>query len=178
MTNNKRTTTKKKPSPVLCVGEKATPERCRQLGGVMTEFVASEVAGNLPTRRQRVRIENVLDIMFRHRVNPLTDPQYTAGLKFYELFNREKNGKQFKVLCSPFLIDGSPADAEWKMLGHIHSARYLVEAYKVLTSEERGIVRKVCGPDDFPDGKRENRILRIALDKLAVFWGYAPVSEK
>lgn len=173
MAKHRRGHTKQKPSPVKCVGEMATPERRRQQGGVMTEQVPSESAGNLPTIRHRVRIENVLDLMFRCRVNPLTDPQYTAGLKFYELFNHDKNGDKFKVLCSPFVMDGTHTGAEWKVLAHMSSARYLVEAYKQLTLEEQAIVRKVCGYDDFPEGKREHRVLRIALDKLAVFWGCA-----
>ncbi len=160
----------KKPSPVVCVGEMATPERRQQLGGVMTEFVASEIPGNLPTKRHRVRIENVLDIMYRNRVNPLSDPQFTVALKFHELFNHGRNGSTFKVLCQPFIVDGGKADPQWKMIAHIDCARYLVEAYDFLTPEEQAIVRKVCGHDEFPDGKREHRILRIALDKLATLW--------
>jgi len=173
MAKRKRNYKNKKLSPVIRVGEMATPERRKQLGGVMTEVVASELPGEPPSKRQRTRVENVLDIMFRYRVNPLSIPQHTAGLKFYELFNHDKNVPRFKVLCNPFKIEYRPDDAEWKALAHVHSARYLVEAYKQLTEEEQAVVRKVCGYDEFPEGKREHRLLRLALDKLALFWGHA-----
>ena len=165
----------RKPSPVVCVGVRATRERRRQLGGVMTEVVPSESAGHTPVMRQRARVENVLDIMFRYRVNPLSDRQYKAGLKFYEIYNRSRYGVQFKVLCNPFLI-GDHGDAEWKVLAHVHCERYLVEAYKALTPEEQHLVRKVCGHDDFPENKREHKFIRIALDKLATHWKY-PLDE-
>jgi len=161
---------KKRPAPVARAGERATPERRHQLGGVITEVVDRDATGGTYIKRHRARIECMLDYYFRkHRIS---DAQYMAGLKFREIYLRTTYGYSFKVLCNPFLMEAGQADHEGRMLAHLDCGRLLSEATKQLMPEELTIVRNVCGYDEFAGGRDKKRILMRALDRLAAFWSY------
>jgi hypothetical protein len=158
-------------SPVVRVGELATPERRRKQGGVMTEVVDRDVSGKAYIKRHRVRIECMLDHYF-HNFR-ISDHQYMAGLKYREIYLRAMHGYSAKVLCNPFLMEAGQADPEGKMLAHIDCGRWLEDANKILAPAEQAIVRNVCGYDSYAGGRDNKNILMGALDKLAVLWGYA-----
>ncbi len=166
----RRHSNKKRPMPVVRVGEMATPERRKQLGGVMTEVVDRDSGGKIYTKRHRARLECMLDFYFKeHRIS---DPQYMAGLKFREIYLRVRYGYSGKVLCNPFLMEAGQADPEGKMLAHIDCIRALEEASKQLLPEQIAVIRNVCGYDEYAGGRDKKRILVRSLEILADFWGY------
>jgi hypothetical protein len=166
----KRRHKKKRPMPVVRVGEMATPERRRQQGGVMTEVLDRDSTGNAIMKRHRARIECMLDYYFNEfRIN---NPQYMAGMKFREIYLRVNYGYSCKILCNPFLMDSGRGYPEGKMLAHIDCMRYLNEAYQLLSPEQASVMRDVCGMDEYPGNKDRKATLLRALDKLAAHWGY------
>jgi hypothetical protein len=156
--------------PVVRVGEMATPERCRQLGGVMTEVVDRDVNDKAYIKRHRARLECMLDYYFLHY--RISDPQYMAGLKFREIFLRVNYGANCKILCSPFIIGAKRSDPESKILAHLDCLRWMDEASRTLSQEQLDVVRRVCGYDQYAGGRDSKRILLRGLDKLAAYWGY------
>jgi len=166
----KRRQTRKKPVTVVRIGELATKERRRQQGGMVTEVIDREASGKAYIKRQRARLECMLD--YYHKQNRISDPQYTAGIKFREIYLSAIYGYSFKVLCNPYLMEAKHADPEGRMLAHIDCTRLLREACDRLTPEQRSLVRDVCGYDRFAGGRDKKRILLRALDSLATFWGY------
>jgi hypothetical protein len=156
--------------PVVRVGELATPERRRQLGGVMTEVIDRDAGGKAYMKRHRVRIECMLDYYFNaYRIN---ERQYTAGLKFREIYLRVNYDTNCKILCSPFLINTGRADPEGKIMAHMDCIRWLDEACKLLSSEQLTMVRKVCGYDEYAGTFANKKTLLRGLDILAAHWGY------
>jgi hypothetical protein len=166
----KRKHKKNRAMPVVRVGELATPERRRQLGGVMTEVVDRDASGKAYMKRHRVRIECMLDYYFNEF--RLTEAQYMAGLKFREFYLRVNFGTNCKILCNPFLMQPGQADPEGKALAHLHCLRMLDEAYAVLSQVQREVVRDVCGHDEYPGNHARKKALLRALDALASHWGY------
>jgi hypothetical protein len=141
--------------PVMCVGESATPERRKQLGGLMTEVVTDE---GRSFRRQKARNVGVIDDLFENDV--LSDPQYMAALKIQEIHSRATDGKSCKVLCSPFLIDPGQHDSEWKIIARMDSLRLLHEAFAKLTQTQRDIVEGICVYDHSAANKDDIRAIR------------------
>ena len=163
---------KKRPMPVVRVGELATPERRRQLGGVMTEVVDRDATGKAYIKRHRARFECALDEYFN--MFQISNPQYMAGLKFREIYLRVNYGTNSKILCQPFLMDTGQGDPEWKMLAHIDCARWLDEATKKLSPEQLYVVRNVCGHDEYAGSHARKKTLLRGLNVLAEHWGYVP----
>jgi hypothetical protein len=164
----KRRHKKKRPMPVVRIGEMATPERCQKLGGVMTEVVDRDASGKAYIKRHKARLECALDYYFK--TFRLTDQQYVAGLKFREIYLRVNYGASGKILCHPFLMDTGKGDPEWKMLAHIDCSRQLNEVYALLTPAQQSIVRNVCGHDEYAGTKDLKQTLLRGLDRLAAKW--------
>jgi hypothetical protein len=167
----KRRHKKKRPMPVVRIGEMATPERRRKLGGLMTEVVDRDASGKAYIKRQRARIECMLDYYFQNY--RLDDPQYMAGLKYREIYLRVNFDTNCKILSNPFLMQAGQGDHEGKMHAHIDCLRQLNEVYALLTVPQQTILRDVCGHDQATWGTNRNQTLLRALDILAVHWGYA-----
>ena len=159
---------KKRKSPVVRIGEIATPERRRQNGGLITEVADRDASGNVYTKRQRAKYECILDCY--HDEYRLNDAQYTAGLKFQEIFHRCFCGHAAKELCAPFLIDGGEGSAEHRVIAHIYCTRLLDEALEQMTKKQQAVVRSVCGFGVPAGHSNKLAILGTALTKLARYW--------
>lgn len=161
---------KNRPTSVVRVGELATPERRRKLGGVTTEVVDRDVTGKAYIKRHRVRIECMLDYYFNAYY--LNEPQHMAGLKCREIYLRVNFDTNCKVLCAPYLIRAGHSDAEGKILARIECERYWLEACNLLSKEQLAVIRKVCGYDEYAGTTAYMKTLLRALDILAAHWGY------
>ncbi|MGB9152208.1 MAG: hypothetical protein WCD70_03870 [Alphaproteobacteria bacterium] len=161
---------KKKQLPVVLVGELVTPERRRQLGGVVTEMVDEDGSSRRKMKRHKARYDCMIE--FYCDEGTFSDRQTKAGLKYREIYLSGIHGQSGKYLCNPFTIDCGRADPENKIIGHMHNLRLLVEANELLTEEERGIVRDVCAYDRVASAYDLKRILLRALDVLADYWKY------
>ena len=162
---------KKRQMPVIRVGEVVTPERRRQLGGVMTEVIDRDSTGKAYIKRQRVKIECMLDYYYdKFRIN---DHQNMAGQKYRELYTRVNFGSSYKVLTSPFLMADKQSDPEARMVAHIDCIRNLTEVDMLLSPQQRDVMRDVCGYDEPCGNDARKKTLLRALDILAKHWGYA-----
>ncbi len=161
---------KKKQLPAILIGELATPERRRQLGGVKTEVVVSDENGRRKMKRDIARYECMIEFLFDEGI--ATQRQTKAALKYREIYLSGQHGQSGRYLCAPFTIDCGRADPENRIISHMHNLRLLIEANELLTKEERDIVRDVCGYDKAPSAYEIRYILLRALDVLADYWHY------
>jgi hypothetical protein len=166
----KRTHKKNKHSSAVKIGETATPERRRQLGGVETEIVDRDASGKVYIKRQRARLECMLDYYLKER--RINDAQHKAGTKFRYIYLRAAHHYSCLTLTNRFLIEPGQADPEWRFMNHLDCTRILIVACKELTPEEYAIVRNVCGYDFYAGGRDNKRILDRALNVLAAHWGF------
>jgi len=161
---------KKKQLPVVLVGELVTPERRRQLGGVISEMIDEDGSSKRKVKRNKARYDCMIEFYFED--GTFSDRQSKAALKYREIYLSGMHGQSGKYLCNPFTIDCGRADPENKIIGHMHNLRLLVEANELLTQEERDIVRDVCAYDKVASAYELKRILLRALDVLADYWSY------
>jgi hypothetical protein len=169
---------KKKTYPVVIVGERATPERRKQLGGVVSEIVEVEEPRSLKTKVKRDRANYVSTLAYYHGTKRLNDPQTVAGEKYAELFNRVTFGYHYKVLCNPFLIDPGQADPEARMVAHMDCIRQLREIDALLSPAQRRVIINVCGYGERAKDKDERQTLQRGLDIAAEHWGHIRKKEK
>jgi hypothetical protein len=167
---SRRLRKKNKRSSTVKNGETATPERRRQLGGVETEIVDRDASGKVYIKRQRARLECMLDYYLKLR--RISEEQYKAGCKFRYLYLRAAHNYSCLNLTDRFRMEPKQADPEWRLLNHMDCIRVLIVASKELTPEEYAIVRNVCGYDSFAGNRENKRILDHALGLLATHWGY------
>jgi hypothetical protein len=165
-----RKSRKKKQLPVILVGELVTPERRRQVGGVVTEMIDEDGNSRRKVKRYKARYDCMIE--FYCEEGTFSNRQTKAALKYREIYLSGMHGQSGKYLCNPYTIDCGRADPENKILGHMHNLRLLVEANELLTQEERDIVRDVCAYDKVATAYEMKYILLRALDVLADYWKY------
>jgi hypothetical protein len=162
---------KKRAVPVVRVGEMATPERRRQLGGVVTEVVDRDATGKVYMKRNKARYECIID--YYHDTYRLDDPQFMAAQKFAEMFNGANFGSEFSILASPYIFITASSDPEAKAHRRLDCYRHLQEIEKkILTPAQWKVVVKVCGRDERAGNTDYLETLRRALDELAKYWNY------
>ena len=153
---------KKKALPVR-LGERATVERCRQLGGLLTEVVDRDLRGNPIYTRQKAKIECHLDI-YRYR-EALSAAEYEAGMIFRKAYVRYVLG--IKVEDD---VAGGRADAEMAMLAVPHSKKLLDQAHGVLSTPQWMVIEAICGMDDTAGNSYRFETFRRGLEKLVDLW--------
>lgn len=161
---------RKKKDPPVRLGETATKERRRHDGGVVTEVVERDPAGNAYIKRQRAYSECRLEMYFRR--NYLAEPEFRAGMKFREVYLRHLCGIRLGGSYAPYLNERGHADAEGRVMAGLASERVLQAAYGALSEKQKEIVRSVCGHDQ--SAMRAARILTLkrGLEKLATLWHF------
>lgn len=145
------------------LGELATVERCRQLGGVITEVVDRDLRGSPIVKRHKVKIECHLDIyLYREQ---LSIPEYDAGMIFRKAYVRYVLG--IKVEDD---VQGGRADAEMAMLAVPHSKKLLDQAHGVLSTPQWMVIEAICGLDDTAGNSYRFETFRRGLEKLVDLW--------
>lgn len=153
---------KKKALPVR-VGELATVERCRQLGGMVTEVVDRDLRGNPIIKRHKAKIECHLDIyLYREQ---LSIPEYDAGMIFRKAYSRYVLG--IKVEDD---VQGACGDVEMAMLAVPHSKKLLDQAHGVLSQPQWMVIEAICGLDDTAGNSYRFETFRRGLEKLVDLW--------
>lgn len=153
---------KKKALPAR-VGEFATVERCRQLGGMITEVVDRDLRGNPIFKRHKAKIECHLDIyLYREQ---LSLAEYDAGMIFRKAYMRYVLG--IKVEDD---VQGGRADAEMAMLAVPHSKKLLDQAHEVLSQPQWMVIEAICGLDDTAGNSYRFETFRRGLEKLVDLW--------
>ena len=172
----KRPRRKKKSNEAIRIGETATPERRRQLGGVLTEVIDRDATGKACIKRQKGKLECVLDYYWRtKRIN---DPQHQAGMKFREIYLRVNNGFAHKMLGDLVLVDDASLHVEERMLQHIVCMQQLDKIREKLSpSQEKIIVQVCCDNKFFGHDERKKTFLR-GLDILARHWKLIPAETE
>ena len=154
---------RKKVSLPARLGEQATMERRRQLGGVVAEVIDRDLRGNPFMKRDRARCECVLDDYLYRLL--LTLSEHEAGMKFRCAYLRG--------VCRVMVDDpgtGGEYDPEMAMLIVPISEEILREAYKVLTKAQKEIMIRVCGHGEWAGGTDKLETLRRALERLVTLW--------
>ncbi len=153
---------KKKALPARC-WERATMERRRQLGGLITEVVDRDLRGNSILKRHKAKIECHLDIyLYRGQ---LSVPEYDAGMIFRKAYMRYV--LDIKVDDD---VQGGRADAEMAMLAVPHSKKLIDEAHDVLSQPQWMVVEAICGLDDTAGNSYRFETFRRGLEKLVDLW--------
>ena len=127
----KRLRRKNKRFSTIKIGETATPERRRQLGGVESEIVDRDASGKILIRRQKARMECVLDYYWRTR--RLTEVQREAGLRFRAIYWHVQVGPEHMLIDNMILVDNGRGNHERKMLTHIGCVEALNAVRKLLS---------------------------------------------
>ena len=153
---------KKKVLPAR-VGELATMERCRQLGGVITEVVDRDLRGSPILKRHKAKIECHLDICLIREW--ISIPEYDAAMIFRKAYLRYVLG--VKVEDN---VQGGRADAEMAMLAVPHSKKILDQAHGVLSQPQWMMVEAICGMDDTAGSGNRFITFRRGLEKLVDLW--------
>lgn len=155
---------------IVSTGEQATRERCQKPGGVITETIGRDASGKALMKRQRVRIECMLDHYFY--ASRLDERQYKAGLKFREIYLHVRFDINSKSSRTPFVKDERLFNPDGKMLIHLDCLRLLDGAHKRLSPEQWNIIRNVCGYDEYAGTYPKLKTLVRGLDLLALHWGF------
>ena len=153
---------KKKALPAR-IGELATVERCRQLGGVITEVVDRDLRGSPILKRHKAKIECHLDICLLREW--ISIPEYDAAMIFRKAYLRYVRG--VKVDDD---VQGGRADAEMAMLAVPHSKKLLDQAHAVLSQPQWRMVETICGLDDTAGNSSRFETFRLGLTKLVDLW--------
>ena len=153
---------KKKALPARC-WERATVERQRQLGGMITEVVDRDLRGNSILKRHKAKIECHLDIyLYREQ---LSVPEYDAGMIFRKAYMRYVLG--IKVDDD---VQGGRADAEMAMLAIPYSKKLLDQARAALSLPQWVVIEAICGLDDTAGGSSRFATFRRGLEVLVDLW--------
>jgi hypothetical protein len=166
---------KKKHSSAIRVGELATPERRRQLGGVATEVVDRDANGKVYIERHRAEYECVVDFYWRTR--KINDPQRAAAIKLREIYIHVSHGFDSTNLGGA-LVDAGIGNHEKQIATYLDSLNQLKAARAKLTPAQRTILRNVCGYDEYAEDKDDKETLARGLDRLAIFWGFMTPDKK
>jgi len=161
---------RKKLIPIVHITECATPERCQKPGGVITEVIARDVSGKALMKRQRVRVECMLD--YYYYASRLNEAQYKAGLKFREFYLRIRFDKNCLSSRKAFVKEAGLFNPDGKMLDRLEYLRLLDGAHKQLSPEQWEVIRKVCGYDEYAGNYAKLKTFRRGLDILVTYWGY------
>lgn len=153
---------KKKALPAR-VGELATVERCRQLGGVITEVVDRDLRGNPILRRHKAKIECHLDLCLLREW--ISIPEYDAGMIYRKAYLR-----YVRRVKTDDDTQGGRADAEMAMLSIPHSKKLLDQAHGVLSPAQWRMVEAICGMDDTAGNSSRFETFRLGLEKLVDLW--------
>jgi len=158
----KKTKNKKKAAPIQ-MGEKPTPERRQQNGGVVQETLGREANDKATLKRHRARMECALDAYLLK--GKITLAEHQAGMRFRQAYLRavlkirvEDNGA------------GSHGDPEMAFIAVPASEQTLCKAYEVLTSTQKKAVIQICGHDEWGGTTRLVETLHRALEQLATLW--------
>lgn len=153
---------KKKALPAR-IGEFATMERCRQLGGMITEVVDRDLRGSPIMKRHKAKIECHLDI-YRYR-EMISIPEHEAGTIFRKAYQRYV--LRIKVEDD---VQGGRADAEMAMLSIPASKKLLDQAHAVLSLPQWMMIEAICGLDDTAGGTSRFATFRRGLEVLVDLW--------
>jgi hypothetical protein len=153
---------KKKALPAR-LGERATLERRRQLGGIIVEVVDRDLRGSPIIRRDKAAIECHLDI-YKYR-EQISIPEYDAGMIFRKAYVRYVLG--IKVEDN---VQGASGDVEMAMLAVPHSKKLLDQAHGVLSTPQWMVIEAICGLDDTAGNSYRFETFRRGLEKLVDLW--------
>lgn len=153
------------------VGETATPERARQLGGVVERPLAYANSGKLVHRRQEARIECTLDAYrFRRMFAPddeTNENRYQAAILFRWAYLTA--ARTIKVSEPDWTrVDGGavlPGEDKPTM-----ARRRLRAAQAALSFEQYAVIETVAGWDALAGNSRRLEKLRCGLDELFRLW--------
>lgn len=145
------------------MGEKPTPERRRQNGGVISEIVDRGAGDRILVKRYRAVWECPLDVYLDREV--ITEPEYRAGQKFRNAYFRAVLGIKVDDIGT-----GNEGDREMAMLSPIYSDRLLCDAYEALSPKQKAIVVSVCGHDEVAGETARLKTLHRGLEKLCDVW--------
>ncbi|MDX2028235.1 MAG: hypothetical protein SFW62_06335 [Alphaproteobacteria bacterium] len=145
------------------IGEKPTPERRNQNGGVISEIVDRGAGDKILVKRYRAVWECPLDTYLCRRV--ISEQEYRAGLKFRHAYFRAVLGIKVDNIGS-----GSGGDREMAMLTPIYSERLLNDAYEALSFKQKEIVISVCGHDEVVGETAKLKTLHRGLERLCDVW--------
>jgi len=147
------------------IGETPLPERCRQNGGVVAEVIDRDTSDKIVMQRFRAVAECTLDIYVVK--GKLTIAQHKAGMRFRHAYLRAV--LRLKVEDSG---SGSHGSMDMAALMPIHSERVLLEAYAVLSKQQKAVIIAVCGHDEWVGSTAKGKTLKRALERLTGLWGF------
>jgi hypothetical protein len=155
----------------LLQGQWPTVERQKQEGGIAVEGVGLSAKDEVITLRARAKYPTKLH-RYQAQYNLLTIEERDAGLRYGQLYERTGWMPLFPVAFTRLAPGGGGHD--WT-LSKIAAQATMKACEALLAREERGVVRLVCGYDEFVNGRgwRERQqnaqYLKTGLGKLVNF---------
>jgi hypothetical protein len=129
----------KKSIVAIRIGERPSPQRHNQNGGVIADIIERTVDGKVLLERFRTYADCPLDVYFLR--GKISEAQYMAGMNFRRAYMRA-------VLRIRVAERSSAAfDREMATLIPIYSYRFLEKAYATLSSAQKSLVIDICGHD-------------------------------
>ena len=147
------------------VGDTATPERIKKIGGIDDRPIAYANNGRVALKRQQAKVECTLDA-YRFR-RTIDDNQYNAGMMFR--WSYLKSARFIKVVDYQSIsgCGGNAADAAESE----SQARIRVqEARENLTQPQYFVIEAVCGWDETAGNSNRMDTMKRALDNLYNLW--------
>lgn len=165
----------------------ATPERARQMGGVVTERLP--IAPNNPGtfRRQRAKAECWLDRYHLPRRNSkgvllpplLNTAAYDAGVELRKAWLFSLHGIRWSFDSTTMMGTRSNGVTECQIMRLEYSERIIRDFYAAeLSTAQKLIIIKVCSLDDSAGSSDAKQILRRGLERMVDYWAQGkPVTK-
>lgn len=151
---------------------KASPERKKQLCGLVTEIVSVASAGGCAhVKRCKAKVECVLDGYLLRR--KITETQHHAGIMFREIYTCHHTSSAHSGTGGTFIYVPNRNIKEMQMVGQLDAHRSLEAVFSRVSTAQRDILEKVCGYDEYAGSHAKLKTLCRALDILAKHWGIA-----
>jgi hypothetical protein len=153
-------------SMVVRMNEVATPERKKQMGGVVNDYEADGPKSRVMLLRHRARTECVLDV---YRLQGKIDiEEFEAGMRFRIAYLCKAEGIKTRDSMDGITVSGDYITELERMTW---AEGTLKEAYGELSHFQALIITHVCGTDQIAGSTARLQTLKRGLSVLAKLWG-------